>query len=183
MNLLKVHYGFIFRVKQSSLLGCLTLKMSVLWTLEMSNYPTVETTKSHRRSESSTAVLWELQILQCFSCFSLFKHYSRIVSYVCVKCKNDLWLMKLKWYERSVNGLILSSNLAMSGRSYKNIRNLRVISILGQTESSICGKWSSSADCNIQQDGKMIIISESGFGRSWSWLVSVLIGELCLHIQ
>jgi len=79
MNRLKVHYGFILRVKQSSLLGYLTLKMKVLLTLEMSNNPTVETTKYHRRSESSAAVLWELQILQCFSCFSLFKHYSRIV--------------------------------------------------------------------------------------------------------
>jgi len=132
MNLLKAHYGFIFRVKQSSLLGCLALKMKVLWTLEMSDYPTVETAKYHRRSESSAAVLWELQILQCFSCCGLLRHYFRIVSYVSVKCKNDLWLMKLKWYERNVNGLILSSNLAMSRRSYKNIRNLRMISILGR---------------------------------------------------
>ena len=111
------------------------------------------------------------------------KHYSSIVSYVSVKCENDLWLMKLKWYERNVNGLIMSSNLAISRRFYKNIINLRIIGILGQTESRISGKWSSSADCNIQQDGKMIIISESGFGRSWSWLVSVLLGELYLHIQ
>jgi hypothetical protein len=143
-----VHYGFIFKIKQSSLLGHLTLNMKVLWTFEMSNYATVETAKYHKRSESSAAVLWELQILQCFGCFSLFKHYSRIVSYVSVKCRNDLlWLMKLKWYEKNVNGLILSSDLAVSIRSYKNIRNLRIISIWVQNLWKVkqqCWLWHSA---------------------------------------